>query len=242
MISFFGFQITFAQRNIQKASQVAFKYYRDKEYKPASVLFYELYDATKSKTYFDYYIQCLVQINEIKDAEKFIRKQIKRNPYDKTLLITLGYVYKESGQVDKANEQFHKVIAKIAPVSNDINNVANAFIGKREYDFAILAYQKGRTLLKNPHGFHFEIANVYLFTRDFENMTKEYLMALEVDQSLSNRVQNRLQSALFQDIDSSIDPILSKQLLGKSQQFPQNIAFKELLQWYFTQKSNLQLH
>ena len=236
MISFLGFQTTFAQNNIQKASQLAFKYFRDKEYKPASVLFHDLYDATKSKTYFDYYIQCLIRINKIKDAEKFIRKQIKRNPYDKTLLITLGYVYKESGRLEKANENFQKVISKIAPVSNDINNVANAFIGKREYDFAIKAYQKGRQLLKRPHAFHFEIANVYLFSRDFENMIKEYLIALEVDQSLSNRVQNRFQSARFQDIDSSIDPILKKQLLAKSQKFPQNIAYQELLQWYFTQK------
>jgi tetratricopeptide (TPR) repeat protein len=236
LISFLGFQTTFAQNNIQKASQLAFKYFRDKEYKPASVLFHDLYDATKSKTYFDYYIQCLIRINKIKDAEKFIRKQIKRNPYDKTLLITLGYVYKESGRLEKANEHFQKVISKIAPVSNDINNVANAFIGKREYDFAIKAYQKGRQLLKRPHAFHFEIANVYLFSRDFENMIKEYLIALEVDQSLSNRVQNRFQSARFQDIDSSIDPILKKQLLAKSQKFPQNIAYQELLQWYFTQK------
>jgi len=215
---------------------LAFKYFRDKEYKPASSLFYNLFDATKSKTYFNYYIECLIQLDEFKDAESYAKKQIKRNPNDKVFLITLGYVYKQWQQEEKSMAQYNKAIDKLKPVKADITSIAGAFITKREYDLAAKTYLRGRELLKQPHLYHVEMANVYLYQRNFEKMVGEYLIAISIDPSKINTVQNRLQSALFQDIDSSLDPILKNQLLAKLQNEPENIAFKELLQWYFMQK------
>ncbi|MPQ45613.1 tetratricopeptide repeat protein [Marinifilum sp. N1E240] len=227
---------SYSQQNIQSGSQLAFKYFRDREYKPASSLFYNLYDATKSKTYFNYYIECLIQLDEFKDAESYAKKQIKRNPNDKVFLITLGYVYKQWQQEEKSIAQYNKAIDKLKPVKADITSVAGAFITKREYDLAAKTYMRGRELLKEPHLYHIEMANVYLYQRNFEKMVEEYLIAISIDPSKINTVQNRLQSALFQDIDSSLDPILKNQLLAKIQNEPENIAFKELLQWYFMQK------
>ena len=227
---------SFGQLNVQSGSQLAFKYFRDREYKPASSLFYNLYDATKSKTYFNYYIECLIQLDEFKDAESYAKKQIKRNPNDKVFLITLGYVYKQWQQEEESIAQYNKAIDKLKPVKADITSVAGAFITKREYDLAAKTYMRGRELLKEPHLYHIEMANVYLYQRNFEKMVEEYLIAISIDPSKINTVQNRLQSALFQDIDSSLDPILKNQLLAKIQNEPENIAFKELLQWYFMQK------
>lgn len=231
-----GVKPTFGQHNIQSASQLAFKYFRDKEYKPASSLFYNLYDATKSKTYFNYYIDCLLQLEEYKDAESYVKKQIKRNPNDKIFLISLGYVYKKAQQEEKSINQYNKVLEKLKPVKSDISSVANAFITKREYNLAAETYLQGRKLFNQTDLYHIELANIYLYQRDFEKMVREYLLAISIDQSLVNSVQNRLQSALLQDIDSSLDPILKNQLLSKSQQEAGNIAYKELLQWYFMQK------
>ena len=231
-----GTNPSYSQHNIQSGSQLAFKYFRDKEYKPASSLFYNLFDATKSKTYFNYYIECLIQLDEFKDAESYAKKQIKRNPNDKVFLITLGYVYKQWQQEEKSMAQYNKAIDKLKPVKADITSIAGAFITKREYDLAAKTYLRGRELLKQPHLYHVEMANVYLYQRNFEKMVGEYLIAISIDPSKINTVQNRLQSALFQDIDSSLDPILKNQLLAKLQNEPENIAFKELLQWYFMQK------
>lgn len=236
-----GIEPTFGQHNIQSASQLAFKYFRDKEYKPASSLFYNLYDATKSKTYFNYYIDCLIQLEEFKDAESYVKKQIKRNPDDKIFMISLGYVYKKSQQEEKSINQYNKVLEKIKPVKSDISSIANAFITKREYNLAIKTYLQGRKLLNQNDLYYIEMANIYLYQRDFEKMVSEYLLAISIDQSLVNSVQNRLQSALLQDIDSSLDPILKNQLLSISQKETGNIAFKELLQWYFMQKKQFRM-
>jgi len=227
---------TFGQLNIQSGSQLAFKYFRDKEYKPASTLFYDLYDFTKSKTYYNYYVDCLIALEEFKDAESFVKKQVRKNPNDNSFIISLGYVYKKWNQEEEAFKQYNKALQKLKPIKVDINSIANAFISKREYEFAAKAYQKGRELLKQPHLYHIELGNIYLYQRDFEKMLAEFLIGVSIDPSKVNTVQHRLQSALAQDIDSSLDPIIRNQILNKMQTEPDNLALKELLQWYFMQK------
>jgi Uncharacterized protein conserved in bacteria len=227
---------TFGQLNIQSGSQLAFKYFRDKEYKPASTLFYDLYDVTKSKTYYNYYVDCLLELEEFKDAESFVKKQVRKNPNDNSFIISLGYVYKKWNQEEEAIKQYNKALQKLKPIKVDINSIANAFISKREYEFAAKVYERGRELLKQPHLYHIELGNIYLYQRDFEKMLTEFLIGLSIDPSKVNSVQNRLQSALAQDIDSSLDPIIRNQLLNKMQTEPDNLALKELLQWYFMQK------
>ncbi|MCY1632771.1 tetratricopeptide repeat protein [Marinifilum sp. D737] len=227
---------TLGQLNIQSGSQLAFKYFRDKEYKPASTLFYDLYDFTKSKTYYNYYVDCLIALEEFKDAESFVKKQVRKNPNDNSFIISLGYVYKKWNQEEEAFKQYNKALQKLKPIKVDINSIANAFISKREYEFAAKAYQKGRELLKQPHLYHIELGNIYLYQRDFEKMLAEFLIGVSIDPSKVNTVQNRLQSALAQDIDSSLDPIIRNQILNKMQTEPDNLALKELLQWYFMQK------
>lgn len=233
-----GSTSVFAQqnRNIQTESQLAFKYFRDKEYRPASTLFFNLHKATRSKTYLNYYIESLLQLESFQDAEKAIKKEMKKNKDDKSLYVVLGYIYKKAGEPQESNIQYDKAIESIIPVKSDVNSIANAFISKREYDYAIQAYEKGRILMKQEHIFHSEMANIFLYQRDFEKMVTEYLLALSIDQNQIRLVENRLQSALLQDINSSLDPILRNKLLQKIQTEPDKLIFKELLLWYFMQK------
>lgn len=236
LISFLGSEYAFSQNRIQTDSQLAFGYFRDKEYQPAASLFFNLHKATRSKTYFNYYIDCLIQLEDFQEAEKAIKKEIKKNPDDRSFLIALGFLYKKAGENEKHLNQYNKVLDKLIPVKSQITSIANSFLGKREFDYAIKTYIKGRELLKQDHLFHLELANIFLAQRDFEKMVSEYLLALTVDPSLNKQIQNRLQSALLQDINSSLDPILKNQLLKKIQTQSDNLSFKELLLWYFTQK------
>ncbi|WP_421918001.1 tetratricopeptide repeat protein [Marinifilum sp.] len=231
---------SFGQLNIQSGSALAFKYFRDKEYKPASSLFYDLYDVTKSKTYYNYYINCLLALEEFKDAESFAKKQIRKNPTNNSFTISLGYVYKKWNQETTAIIQYNKALQKLKPIKVDINNVANEFVTIREYEFAVKTYEKGRELLNQAQLYHIELGNIYFYQRDYEKMVREFLLGVSVDPSKVSTVQNRLQSALSQDIDSSLDPIIRNQLLNKMQSEPDNFALKELLQWYFMQKKQFQ--
>jgi tetratricopeptide (TPR) repeat protein len=236
LFSIFGSQSVFSQKNIQTESQLAFNFFRDKEYKPASALFFNLHKITRSRTYFNYYIECLIHLEDFQEAERSIKKEIKKNPDDQSFQIDLGYLYKKSGENAESMIQYSKVLDHLPPVKSEIVSTANAFMRKREYDFATKTYEIGRILLKEKNLFHLEMANIFLSQRNFEKMVTEYLLAISIDPSLLNRVQNHLQSALLQDIDSSLDPILKNQILQKIQTDTKNLTYKELLQWYFMQK------
>ncbi|PKQ65889.1 hypothetical protein BZG02_02485 [Labilibaculum filiforme] len=236
LFSILGSEYAYSQNNIQTESQLAFNYFRDKEYRPAASLFFNLHKLTRSRTYFNYYIDCLLQLEDYQEAEKAIKKEIKKNQDDRSFLIDLGFVYKTAGENTKSVAQYNEVLEKLIPVKTEITNLANAFVRKREYEYAIKTYEKGQILLQQEHLFHLEMATIFLAQRDFEKMVSEYLLALSVDPSQIKLVQNHLQSALIQDINSSLDPILKNQLLEKIQSETENVSFKELLQWYFMQK------
>ncbi|MDQ1769926.1 tetratricopeptide repeat protein [Labilibaculum sp. A4] len=240
LISFLGSEYSYSQNNIQTESQLAFNYFRDKEYRPASSLFFNLHKITRSRTYFNYYIDCLIQLEDYQEAEKSIKKEIKKNPDDRSFLIDLGFVYQMAGESDQSLAQYNQVLKKMVPVRSEITSIANAFVRKREYEFAVKTYHIGRKIMNQEHLFHMELATIFLSQRDFEKMVAEYLLALSVDPTQIKTVENHLQSALLQDINSSLDPILKNQLLQKIQTETENISFKELLQWYFMQKKQFQ--
>ena len=59
-------------------SRLALNYYRAKEYDKAASLYKDLYDDSKLQHYFDYYINCLIELNDYDSAEKELKKKIKK--------------------------------------------------------------------------------------------------------------------------------------------------------------------
>lgn len=225
----------------ERNSQLAYRYFRDKEFKAASTIFNELYQTTKSKTYFTYYITCLLKLEDYTKAEKSIKREIRRYPQDRVFQIELGYIYKTSGNIDKANKQYNKTISNIIPNKREYVTVANALRSKREFKLAINTYKRGRLALKQDHLFHFEIANIFLFQRNFKLMIDEYMLELSVSPDKLQQIQARLQSALSQNINSDLNQIIKSRLITEIQTRKNKLVYKELLLWYYTQKKQFQL-
>ena len=225
----------------ERNSQLAYRYFRDKEYDAAANIFGELYQTSKSKSYFTYYITCLLRLEKFSEAEKSVKKEIRKHPSDRVFQVELGYVYKVSGKTEKADKQFAKTIENIISNKREYITVANALRAKREHDLAIKTYKKGRKALKQEHLFHFEIANILMSQRNFTEMIDEYLMALSVTPDKLQQIQNQLQSALSRDINSDLDTTLKSKLVSQVQNSKNNLIYKELLLWYYTQKKQFDL-
>lgn len=222
-------------------SQLAYRYYRDKEYEAAASIFNELYQTSKSKSYFSYYISSLLKLENYSKAEKAVKKEIRRYPEDLIFQVELGYIYKIAGEVEKSKKQYKKTIGRIIPVKREFITVANAFRGKAEHQLAIETYEKGRKVLKQKHLFHFEIANILLSQRNFNRMLDEYIIALSVTPSKRQQIQNQIQSALSQNINSNLNKLLKSKLLFQIQNKKDNLVYKELLLWYYIQKKQFTL-
>jgi len=230
--------LAFAQ---ERNSQLAYRYYRDKEYEAASSIFNELYQTSKSKTYFTYYITCLLKLENYSKAEKAVKKEMRKYPDDRIFQIELGYVYKISGDDNKASKQYNKTIANIIPNKREFITVANALRSKGEHELAIKTYEKGRTILKEEHLFHFEIANILMSQRNFKQMLDEYMIALSVTPEKLQQIQNQLQSALSQNINSDLNKILKSKLIAQVQNKQNNLVYKELLLWYYSQRKQFEM-
>ncbi len=222
-------------------SQLAYRHFRDKEYEAASSIFYELYQTSKSKSYFTYYITCLLRLENYSKAEKAVKKEMRKYPADQVFQIELGYVYKASGEENKAYKQYNKTITNILPNKREFITVANALRGKGEHELAIKTYEEGRKILKQEHLFHFEIANILMSQRNFKQMLDEYMIALSVTPEKLQQIQNQLQAALSQNINSDLNQILKSKLIAQVQNNKNNLVYKELLLWYYSQRKQFEL-
>ncbi len=214
-------------------TQLALKYYQNQEYDKAAELYKKLYEETGYKNNRDYYLKCLFELKDFDTAEKFIKKEIKRNKNDIYLQIDLGMVYYSSNRISEANKVFDDVLELAVQNRVNIYAAASAFINYRLWNYAEKVYKKGETSTNND--FSMELGNLYYIQRDYSRMMAEYLRNLENKPENLSTVQSRLQYAMANDIDGNLDSIVEIMVLEKIQKFPRNSVFVDLLIWQYTQ-------
>ena len=234
------FNITFAQ-SPDEQNQLALQYYNNKEFDKASTIFLDLYNSQKSKTYFNYYLNCLVELKDFETAEKILKKEIRQNSSDLSYIVDLGYVYKIEDKINEANDEFQKALKLLQPDNNQIINLANSFLSRFEFTMAEQTYLKGRKMLKDIYGFNFELANLYQAQRLWDKMINEYLDLLEIHDGYIQTVQNRLQATVYTDKENNLKDLLKNQLIKRIQKSPDKTIFSELLIWLFLQEKKYDL-
>jgi len=221
-------------------SQLAAQYYRDQEYDKAVVLYEKLYDANPSYINYTYYLYCLIQLGEMKDAEKLVRKQIRENPGKLRYLVDLGYVYMASGETSKAKETYEKTIHSLPPEKNAIIELANAFLSKRETEYAIQTYLAGRELLHDSYRFSLELGAIYEMAGRYEEMFNEYLDLLDSDMSQVDIVESKLQTTLSEDPEGTKNDLFRVTLLRRIQRYPDRTIYPEILLWFSIQQKDFE--
>lgn len=220
-------------------AKLALKYYKNEDYDKAADLYQKLYKETGYKSNRDYYMRCLFMIKDYETAEKFLKKEIKRNKIDFYLKIDLGMVYYNSNRFEDADEQFNKVIERVKTNRNNVYSAAAMFINYRQYSYAEKAYKVGESYLRTD--FSMELGNLYYIQRDYQRMMHKYVEHLSKNPNALNTVQSRLQYVLAHDIDGSLDKIIETEVLAKIQEDPQNQTYGKLLIWYYTQAGKFQV-
>lgn len=230
LLTFFSV-IAYAQDDYQ----LALEYYRNDEYEKASVLFEKLYQKRDVKFYFDYYLECLVKMEDFKTAEKKIKKYQKKNKDELTFGVDLGYIYAKQDQREQAEKEFKKVIKDLPSDKTKIVVVANSFISKKEYDWAEKTYIEGKKLTNLD--FYQELARLYAIQRKNDLMIDAYLNFLEGNRRNLTTVKSQFQWQLDNDANNEFYILLKGKLLGKIQA-TRNDVFNELLIWLYSQKKD----
>jgi tetratricopeptide (TPR) repeat protein len=216
--------------------RLAYQYYQEKDYQKAAALFEELYEQSNAQVYFSYTVNCLLEINEFQQAEKLIKKQIRKNKSDLSNYIEYGYLYSKLGNHGDASKQYDYVLKNLPADRNEIVRLANNFIMKREYDYAQQVYEKGSKLV--DYGFYLELANTYAYQRKSQEMVEVYLDLLKNDPSQVEMVQVSLQSRMSSNFDENLQDIIRKSLIKRIQKEPKEFIYSEMLLWYYIQQSD----
>jgi len=219
-------------------SQLALQYYREQQYDKAAEIYKKLYDNRPTHVYYTYLIYSLVQTNEYKKAEKVVKKQMKKYPDNLRYLVDMGYVMISSEESAKGRKYYEQALDRLKPEKNNIIQLANAFLSKRETEYTIKTYLKGREMLQYSYPFHLELARVYEQTGNYEEMFGEYLDMIEYDGAQINTVQNKLQTTLGDDPDDVKNEMFRVTLLKRIQKYPDRAYYSEMLLWYSIQRKD----
>lgn len=234
-----GLNTGFAQQQrseVQTKSSLAIRYYNAKDFEKAAPLLKEVYELTRNSTYFRYYINSLISLNEFAEAELELQQEIKKQKTPRPeYYVHLGQVYKSQNRNEEALLMFQDAISKIPANRGAYLTTANSFLGWGEYGLARDTYLKGRATLPEE-SFNYELARSYLYLRDYTNMMEEYLNLLREDEKHLARVQSSLSSAMRLDIDDGLRDQFRGQVLKRIQAEPRIIGYNRLLIWFFLQE------
>ncbi|MCB0402158.1 MAG: tetratricopeptide repeat protein [Flavobacteriales bacterium] len=225
-----------AQKNTDE--QLAAQFYNDKAYDKAVIYYQKLFDKTELPTHYIRLLTCYLELQEYKNAEKLVKRQMKKLPYQLGFHTDLAYVYKASGDELKSKQTNERAIKLLTPDNEQIIGLANGFLKYKETDLAIETYQKGRKLLRGTYPFNFELAEVYNLQGNTEAMLEEYLGLIEYQKSYLQSVQNALQTALNPDDDNEKKSLLKTLLLKRIQKNADETIFSEMLIWVYVQERN----
>lgn len=227
---------SFAQPD--KTQALAKQYYQTGDYVKAAALFEELWKENPGNTY--YYTSLYnsyLRLNAYDDAEKLVKKQIKKFKDELSYQVDWGYIYSQNNDSKTAKEIFDEVLKQLSPDENDIRNTASKFISIREMDYAAASYLKGREILKDKTLFGFELGNVYLQENKAKEAVSAYLQLIVDNPWYKNSVQSLLANYIDKD---SIQEELEIQLYALVQKNSNNIGFNELLIWLYTHQEDFE--
>ncbi|MFN0274127.1 MAG: tetratricopeptide repeat protein [Chitinophagales bacterium] len=210
--------------------KLAQQYMSNGEYEKAKDIYERMYDANPTVTNYKYLSNCYLALLDYKSIEKLIGKQQKKYPDNLTLYVDLGVCYKKQENFAKQREVYNTAISKITDNRNQVVQLANAFMGADENEYAILAYQKGKEKVTS-YLFNYELANLYFRKGEKKVSMQTFLdYMIEPDANIQN-AYNGIQRMLGTEADHQLLQELTYERIQKNDA----PVYSELLIWDFTQ-------
>lgn len=220
---------------------LAIQFFQNKEFDKAAELYEKIFKKNPVFVNYNSYLTCLIELKDYDKAQKLVKKQVKNYPEDFKYLVDIGYIYKLSGDINKAKQEFEKNIKQLNSYNpQQVIDLANAFLFRDEADFAIQTYLKGKKLFKS-YPYNYYLADIYEKKQDYPAMMSEYIGLLDLNDSYLTEIQNRLQTKITEeDPDNTKKEALKTILLKKIQSDPEKISCSKLLLWYSLQQKDFE--
>lgn len=236
LVAIFLFCLTLSSVGQSQNEKLAYQYFASKQYEKAAVLYKDLHKDQTLKKYYAPLLKSYLFLERFKEAEKLVKRQIKKNPERIEYRIDQGLVYEQWGKESKANKAYENTIDDLMPNVNTILSVGNAFYKNGKYDYAVKAYKRGSKLLDGDYPFSFELAKVYEAQGNLTKMSQSLLEVMDFGDAYLESVKSALSTLFADDVSGKRKKVLQKELLSKVQKNPSNNGLTELLIWFYLQE------
>lgn len=225
--------ISSAQTDIELAEY----YYNNGEFEQAKLYYVEIYKTNKTNKVYDKFLGTLVALGELEEAEKLVKKKLKRAKYNTSSIhVDLGELYLKFGENEKAYGSFDDAINELEPGRSNGTRLGRKFIDINEYDYALQTYTKARRMDKEGYGFHYEMAQLQGLMGNHEGMVESYMDLLKVSPNYAQTVQNSMNRLLNVVEDEENADMVRTAVLKRVQSDPEITIYSELLIWLYLQR------
>jgi len=221
--------------------QLAAHYYREGDFDKAVIYYERLYGTRPTDDHYTYYFNCLLALEEWKEAEKLAEEQSRMHPAIYRYRVDVGKVFQRQGNDEKAEKHFQKIIKTTSKASvNQVLDLGKAFSEINEDALALEVYYQARKEMGNSYPFHFQIAQVIGQQGDIEGMINEYLDVLLVSQGYLQSVQNTLNRVIGFDEENKYSDVLEEQLMLRVQRSPESDVYAQMLIWMLMKQNKFE--
>ncbi len=206
--------------------QIAQEYFKAKEYVKAKAIFEKLVKADgQANIIHNEYLETLIILKEIKEAERFLKKQIKNNKLNSIYHAQLSDLFlmleKEKDAIDETQKA--NLLAKVDEI--ETQKLANYYSKNNKTDEAIQLLLASRIHFENPILYGNILGSLFKVTGNTAMMLNEYLIYAENTGNL-DYFKSVIQDEVKTDKDLTI---LEKLLYEKVQKQPDIPFYTEVL-------------
>jgi predicted Zn-dependent protease len=222
---------SFAQVDMDE--QLAQEYMRQGAWDKAEVICKKLYN--KSPGYYPYfsdYFRCLMQNQQLVEAEKIIRKQEKKIGKQPKLHLLYGDLYLKQGKAEKAKDSYNDAASTFLPNPQQQLEIIKGLMDRGLLTEAIKSINNARKLSQNPSLYTVEISKIYQAQNNKQGLIDEQLNIFEQSAYDTDLIQQNFQDFFSEKSDYEL---LAKALTQRLQADPDQSFYFDLLIWTYLQ-------
>lgn len=208
------------------------------EYEKAVVLYEEIYAKNNSTYIYDSYLECLIQTENWKDAEKLTQKQKRNNPSVPRFHVDEGFVLLLQSNTKQSDKIFNESIQWSSSSEQLISDLAAAFQVRELDNWAIQTLMTGKKQFPSSGALIVQLADAYKRAGKYSEMIDEYFSLLKNPLFGIIEIQKQMQNLLMEDVEGKISATFKDKLLERVQKDPSSGDFNRLLIWHYEQNGD----
>ena len=219
---------------------IANQYYQNGSFQKASELYEQLIKKYPTNdAFYNNLFRCYLNLKEYDEAEKLVKKQIKKRKGNPRYEVDLGYLYTTQGQLEKAEEVFNAAIDALPMDDRSVRLLASGFTIYRQDDYVIKTYEQGNKLFSDPTRYSYELGNAYRSKGDAPKMVSNYLYYLDKHPEREQQIKNLIMGS--RNVEEAYRA-LEKELYARIQKSrdESDLVFNEMLIWLFIQQKDFE--